>query len=147
MEVPEFGVRLAGVTYRPRVGAYAIIIDPQHRVVTIETQQALFLPGGGCHPGEAPEVTLRREVREECGYELRTYRRIGEAVDYFYASSEGIHYRLHSVFFAAAFGARLDVGVEADQRLLWLDLRTVLERLQRPSQVWAVRQVLRGNGP
>ncbi|MDN3311950.1 NUDIX domain-containing protein [Microbacterium oryzae] len=57
-----------------RVAAYAVIVDDQDRVLLsrwIEgSKPAWTLPGGGMDPGEHPEHTCRREVREETGYEV-----------------------------------------------------------------------------
>jgi ADP-ribose pyrophosphatase YjhB (NUDIX family) len=57
-----------------RVAAYAVITDEEGRILLsrwIEgAKPAWTLPGGGMDPGEHPEQTCRREVREETGYEV-----------------------------------------------------------------------------
>jgi ADP-ribose pyrophosphatase len=52
-----------------------IILVRQYRHVT-----QVFcweIPGGGMHPGESPEETAQRELREETGYRARCLRRLG----------------------------------------------------------------------
>ncbi|MGW9113121.1 NUDIX hydrolase [Microbacterium sp. NPDC055683] len=57
-----------------RVAAYAVIVDGDERVLLsrwIEgAKPAWTLPGGGMDPGEHPERTCRREVKEETGYDV-----------------------------------------------------------------------------
>lgn len=57
-----------------RVAAYAVITDDDGRVLLsrwIEgTKPTWTMPGGGMDPGEHPEDTARREVREETGYDV-----------------------------------------------------------------------------
>ena len=63
-----------------RVGAYAIVHDD--RGVLLSHWQdgshgGWTLPGGGMEPGEHPEATVVREVREETGYDVRVDAIIG----------------------------------------------------------------------
>jgi len=60
-----FGVPLPGITYKPRPAAYALIFSREAAIATVEGKGGYFLPGGGSLPGEAPEETIQREVREE----------------------------------------------------------------------------------
>ncbi|MBX9472017.1 MAG: NUDIX domain-containing protein [Chryseoglobus sp.] len=57
-----------------RVGAYAIVHD-ERGVLLSHWQDGAHggwtLPGGGMEPGEHPEATVVREVREETGYDVR----------------------------------------------------------------------------
>jgi len=63
-----------------RVGAYAIVHD-ERGVLLAHWQDRSHggwtLPGGGMEPGEHPEATVVREVREETGYEVRVDELIG----------------------------------------------------------------------
>ncbi len=63
-----------------RVGAYAIVHD-ERGVLLAHWQDGSHggwtLPGGGMEPGEHPEATVAREVREETGFEVRVDGLIG----------------------------------------------------------------------
>ena len=63
-----------------RVGAYAIVHD-ERGVLLAHWQEGTnggwTLPGGGMEPGEHPEATVVREVREETGYAVRVDEVIG----------------------------------------------------------------------
>ena len=63
-----------------RVGAYAIVQD-ERGVLLAHWQDRSHggwtLPGGGMEPGEHPEATVVREVREETGYDVRVDEIIG----------------------------------------------------------------------
>lgn len=63
-----------------RVGAYAIVHD-ERGVLLAHWQEGTHggwtLPGGGMEPGEHPEATVVREVREETGYLVRVDEIIG----------------------------------------------------------------------
>jgi ADP-ribose pyrophosphatase YjhB (NUDIX family) len=60
-------------------------------------------PGGGCTPGEAMTDTLRREVREETGLDIRPGALAG--VSEFHDPSEGFHQV--DLFFHAATTGRI----------------------------------------
>src|SRR5437763_2074799 len=94
-----FGSPTPGVSYSERPAAYAVITNGEGMVATAKSECGYFLPGGGSLPGEAPEVTALREVREEVGRGARILGRLGEAVQYFPA--DGKQFKMHAVFFAA----------------------------------------------
>jgi 8-oxo-dGTP pyrophosphatase MutT (NUDIX family) len=75
-----FGSPVGGVTYEKRIAAYAVIRNPAGAVAAVQTPAGYWLPGGGTRPGETPEETVVREVREEFGHALRLIGTIGEAV-------------------------------------------------------------------
>lgn len=63
----------------PRPGAYAVLFDARGRVAIVIDGGYVGLPGGGTEPGESPEEALRREVLEECGFEVRVGPVLGRA--------------------------------------------------------------------
>ena len=140
LRVPIFGDKLAGQTYIERPGAYAVIRDAWQRIATLRVGSGFFLPGGGSEPGETPQVTLHRELMEECGCAIRIGKELGKAIEYMYARDEGVYYQICSTFFAARF---LDSPVEHPQNphtLVWLPAAEATRQLQRHSQAWAVQQ-------
>ena len=64
-----------------RVAAYAVITDEHDQVLLsrwIEgSKPAWTMPGGGMEPGEHPEQTCRREVKEETGYDVAVKEILG----------------------------------------------------------------------
>jgi len=54
-----------------RPAAYALIVrDGKLLLVKMRRTGKYHLPGGGIHPGERMEETLKRETREETGKDL-----------------------------------------------------------------------------
>jgi len=68
-----------GQKYRPRPGAYAVLIRDGEVLVThqSEPRPEYQLPGGGIDPGEGPINALHREVFEETGWRIAEARRVG----------------------------------------------------------------------
>ncbi len=141
--VPEFGERVPGESYRPRPGSYAVLFDDAGRVAVVTTPRGASLPGGGADPGETAEDTLRREVREECGFDVIAERCVCRAIQYVYAEGEGFFAKDCTFFLARRRdGAPAGAG-ESDHHLEWLDPAEALIRLPQASQAWAVSQCLR----
>lgn len=64
-----------------RVAAYGIVTDDQGRVLLarwVEGRRVAWtLPGGGLEGGEDPELAVRRELREETGFQIETTALLG----------------------------------------------------------------------
>lgn len=132
---PTFGKRLPGRSYVVRRAAYALIwSDDGARVATVKTRRGHFLPGGGIEAGETDEIAVTREVREECARALAIDARIGEAVQFFGASSG--FFEGHHVFFAGRFNSE-PVG-EGEHELDWLEPARAESLLYHASHVWAI---------
>jgi 8-oxo-dGTP diphosphatase len=144
-EVLEFGVRHAERTYVHRPCAYAVFFDEVRRVAVIENPRGTFLPGGGGEPGETPEVTVCREVREECGYELIELVRLGEAVQFVYTPGNTHGLSKHGVFFHARLGARLGEPTEPEDHLNWVHPAVAARDLTLESQAWVVERFMAGS--
>ena len=104
------------------------------------TAGMIGLPGGGSLPGETPEDTLVREVREELARSVRLVRRIGEATQFFYAAAEDCHYKMLGVFFLAEFPD--EPNGQGEHELFWLPLAEAAGAFFHESHAWAVRQAL-----
>ncbi len=135
--MPTFGSQIAGIVYYDRPAAYAVIKGDASTVAVVPTRRGYFLPGGGSLPGEPPETTIEREVREELARSVRILWRIGEAVQYFFADDR--HYRMQAVFFAAEFvGPTLGSG---EYQLHWVTVHELKAAAFHASHVWAAQQV------
>lgn len=76
----RFGEQVvAGQQYRPRPGAYAVLIRGGQVLLTHqqEPRPEFQLPGGGIDPGEGPLTALHREAFEETGWSITAARRLG----------------------------------------------------------------------
>jgi 8-oxo-dGTP diphosphatase len=120
-----------------------VIFDHAGRVAIVRTPTDVGLPGGGSDPGETPEETLRREVREECAHAVTVLRRLGETIQFVFVPEEHKHFRKHGVFFVAALGPLLPQPPEADTTLLWLSPPDAIAQLSTESQAWVLDRVLR----
>jgi 8-oxo-dGTP diphosphatase len=135
---PEFGLRLAGQTYVPRPGSYALLFNEQGQIAVMETPNGGFLPGGGAEAGETPEEALRREVREECGFEIGNISPLGEAVQYVYTPGNEAGIRKDCTFFEAQVSAADGMATEWGHVLLWRTPAEAERSLAHESQTWAV---------
>ena len=135
--IPVFGLMSPTVEYNLRRAAYAVIIGPSGRIAVVKGKSGYFLPGGGSLAAETPEQTLQCEAREELAADVRIIRRIGEAVQYFYADEQ--HYRMEAVFFEAEFIREGSGGGEHE--LCWLGREEIERGLYHQSHAWASCQV------
>ena len=134
--LPIFGSIVDGVTYKKRPAAYVIVTRPEGRIAAVGAKGAYFLPGGGSLPGEPPEETVIREVREELARSVEIISEIGRAVQYFFADEQ--HYRMQAVFFAAMFTS--DATEVGEHQLLWLEPSEFARGAFHQCHAWAVRQ-------
>jgi 8-oxo-dGTP diphosphatase len=139
MTIPEFGERIAGKDYRPRPGAYAVIIDAHGRVALFRKKDRYFLPGGGIEPGETPEEALSREVREEIGWTVAIIRKIGEATQYVITKSEN-HSAIQATYYEARLLQQIGEPEEPGDELLWLPQPQAIALLPRQSDAWAIAE-------
>lgn len=137
MHEPTFGSFQSELTYRRRLGAYAVIFDERGRFASVKVKNGFFLPGGGIEAGEFPEQTLAREVREECAHEVIIGKFLGSAVQFFSEKDGSMHWEFHCSYFAAQFGTPLDN--EPEHELLWLEVSDA-DKLAFDVHRWGISQ-------
>lgn len=128
--IPRFGKIDPRQTYRPRPGAYALLLRGDRALLTFQASEDEYqLPGGGIDPGEHPLPALHREVLEETGWTMAgarflcCYRRFCYMRDYgFWAE------KICSIWIAKP-GLRRGPPLEAGHREEWVALRDVPELL------------------
>jgi 8-oxo-dGTP pyrophosphatase MutT (NUDIX family) len=135
-----FGARLDGAEYTERPAAYAVVAGENATVAAVRGPAGgIFLPGGGSLSGETPEETLAREVREELARSVRLVRKIGEAIQFFYAASDDRHYKMLAMFFLAEFP--VEPSGQGEHELFWLPLSKG-KAFFHECHAWAARQGL-----
>lgn len=134
-----FGFPEPGIAYTERQAAYAVIATEAGRVAAVKGRDKYFLPGGGLLPDEGPEDTIIREVREELARDARLIRKIGEAVQYFYAATDDRHYRMQAVFFLAELTDHSSGLAKAEHELCWLPVTEAEHAFFHQSHAWAAR--------
>ena len=136
-----FGVKLAGVTYRDRVGAYGVVFRAKNQVAAIRTSRGFFLPGGGIEGDETHEECIVRESLEEAGLAVAVMEFIGKGETY-HRWSDRLRYHMHGIgyFYHARLIEIVAVVTEADHELVWLDIAECVQNLFPEHQRWAVEQ-------
>lgn len=148
--IPRFGQPpLSAQHYRPRPGAYGLLLQGDRALVTLQTEPEpdLQLPGGGIEPGENPIAALHREVLEETGWAIATPRRIGAyrrfawLPDYGYWSE-----KICTVWLARPVLRRGDPS-ETGHLAMWMPLADLPDALTEPGARAIVTRLLRGQFP
>lgn len=138
---PTFGICEVDRAYTERRSAYAVVLGEADLVAVVRGPSGHYwLPGGGSLPGESPEETLSREVREELARGVRLIERIGEATQFFYATDDDRHYRMVATFFEAELTEELRTGAEHELR--WLPIQQARTAFFHQCHGWAVSKAV-----
>lgn len=113
----EQEVSAGGVVVR---GDEVLVIVPTRRGA--QGQKVLALPKGHVDPGETPEQTAAREVREETGVEAELVEQLGE-IRYFYQRSGVRVFKRVSFFLFAYRGGSVDDHDDEVEEVRWMPLR------------------------
>jgi 8-oxo-dGTP diphosphatase len=133
-----FGAQVDGHTYHARRAVYAVIRDSDGRVAAVRSREHLFLPGGGIEAGESPEQALVREVEEECAQRLHIAKKMGEALQYFYAPSEDTYFAMHAIFYGGVFLGQ--IPGQAEYPVVWV-FPDAKAQFFHASHVWAAQSL------
>lgn len=139
--LPVFGVCDSGLIYTPRRAAYAVI-QRNTNFAAVRGPLAYFLPGGGCERGETFEQSITRELREEIGREITGTAYLGRAIQYFYAASDNLHYKMEAAFYTTNLSSR--ISGPSEHELEWLPIKDAKSLLFHASHAWAVHQASEG---
>jgi 8-oxo-dGTP pyrophosphatase MutT (NUDIX family) len=108
-------------------GDEVLVIVPRGR------RRVLGLPKGGMNPGESPQQTAAREVREETGITVTVGERLGE-VEYTYRrGGRPIAKTVHFYLCTFEEGDTSDHDHEVDDAL-WMPLADARRRLSYPGE-------------
>jgi 8-oxo-dGTP diphosphatase len=138
---PEFGVRDPTLPVRPRPGVYALILDPDQRVLVMRTPKGYYLPGGGIDEGETHHEALAREVLEECGCGIEIGREVARASQYIRSDGSEV-LRKDGTYYLATLGPRLQEPTEADHEPVWLSAAEAVAQLVHEAQSFSLRKAV-----
>ena len=91
------------------------------------------LPKGGADPGETPEETAAREVREETGTHVDVRERLGEVSYWYRRNGRRIHKTVHFFLCRYVSGDTADHDHEVDEAR-WIPLRDAERLLTYPAE-------------
>jgi 8-oxo-dGTP diphosphatase len=120
-----------GQKYVDRVGVYAVLPRGKQLLLTHQARplDELQLPGGGIDPGESPLQALHREVREETGWTIQIFRKIGICQRYTFMPDYDIWARKICHMYLGAPVLRSGPPSEPHHRPVWLDVHQVTQHL------------------
>lgn len=143
--IPQFDTPPSpGIHYRPRPGAYALLLREGRVLLTHQNDPVpeFQLPGGGIDPGESPLAALHREVIEETGWAISAPRLIGRYRRYTFMPDYGFHAeKICSVWLARPV-LRRQAPSEPGHSVHWMSLARALNALADPGSVAIVRRWL-----
>jgi 8-oxo-dGTP diphosphatase len=142
MSIPVFGLRLTGIQYEERPGAYAFLRNAAGALAVVKTPMGLFLPGGGMETGEDAMEGLRRELLEEIGYHLVRAELVTQAIQFHWSEYYGRHFKMIGHFYRADAKPPPEPRFQDAHELLWLPPSELVVRLTQEYQRWAVQQVI-----
>ncbi|MEL7345384.1 MAG: NUDIX hydrolase [Pseudomonadota bacterium] len=143
--IPRYGEAIkAGMQYRPRPGAYAVLEREGKFLLTFQEQpDAEFqLPGGGVDPGESPARALHREVFEETGWNITLTRRLGAFRRFVYMPDYDLWAEKICHIYLGRPTRRLGPPSEEGHHAIWASGSTALELLQNEGDRRALARLL-----
>ena len=133
----QFGKPRPGATPQDRPGAYGIAFT-EGRLLVVEFEHRLHLPGGALKEGEVPEQTLRREVLEETGYEVARAIPLAQAAQY--VDAKDGYFNKRCAFFAIEVGERVRNSYSPGHSPEWVPLDDAIAAMAEDASVWAVQR-------
>ncbi len=124
-----------GVVYRRRDGEIDVVLCGRNKPLTWN------LPKGTPDPGETPEQTALREVREETGLEVDLQSDLGQIEYWFSKSGARIHKRVQFFLMRATGGSTESHDPEFDW-VTWFSSDEAARTLTYPNEAGVVARAL-----
>jgi 8-oxo-dGTP pyrophosphatase MutT (NUDIX family) len=128
----ETEVSYGGVVVR---GGDVIVIVPRGR------RRVLGLPKGGQNPGESPEQTAAREVREETGVNVAVREPLGDVQYWYRRGGRRVFKTVHFYLCDYVSGSTADHDHEVDEAR-WIPLEEARTALSYPAERRLIAQAL-----
>ena len=137
--------RVSAQRYRPRRGAYAVLIRGGAVLLTHQAEPVpeVQLPGGGVDAGESPLRALHREVREETGWTIAPLRRLGAFRRFTYMPEYDLWAEKLCEIWLARPVRRIGLPEEPGHTALWLPPEEAVAQLANDGDRHFLRQGLR----
>ncbi len=136
----KFGEPLPDRDYRPRPGAYGLLVGEEGRLLVVESRNGdFYLPGGGIEPGETAAECLRREFMEETGLKVACGAQ-------FAAGSQLVHCldQAHGYDKICSFHQVELIGAASPAqrayRCHWLAIESAMGAVREDVQKWAIER-------
>ena len=135
----QFGKARPDRTPQDRPGAYGVALAEQ-RLLVVEFERRLYLPGGALAEGELPEEALRREVLEETGHEVTRAAPLAQARQY--VDSRDGYFNKICAFFAIEVGPKVRNYYSPGHSPEWVPFDDAVPKVAEEASVWAVQRYL-----
>lgn len=135
-----FGTKLEGIQYKERAGVYGVALNEEGNIAVIKTHRGYFLPGGGIETDENHEQCIKREFKEEIGYDINVKQFIGKASSYRYAEGLKGYYHMVGFYYIVELMDKIADPIEEDHELLWMNPKETSESLYLEHQAWAIKE-------
>lgn len=135
----QFGKPTPTKTPEERPGVYGVAMN-EGRLLVVEWQRHLYLPGGPLQEGEVPEETLRREVLAETGHELLRALPLAQAKQY--VDSPDGYFNKICAFFVLEVGPKVRNYYSPGHSPEWVPIDDAVPAIAEDASVWAVQRYL-----
>lgn len=139
----RIGSKKAGIQYKKRICAYAIIERIKDKKIAIATDKSdiYFLLGGGCEEDELIEETLKREIIEETGYSLRDVELFDKINSWCYNDKYG-YLDVEATIYIAKLDKKILDPIENDHRILWVSPLEYKDKLYHKYQRYILNKYI-----
>lgn len=139
----RIGSKKAGIQYKKRICAYAIIERIQDKKIAIATDKSdiYFLLGGGREEDELIEENLKREIIEETGYSLRDVELFDKINSWCYNDKYG-YLDVKATIYIAKLDKKILEPIENDHRILWVSSLEYKDKLYHKYQRYILNKYI-----
>lgn len=139
----RIGSKKAGIQYKKRICAYAIIERIQDKKIAIATDKSdiYFLLGGDREEDELIEENLKREIIEETGYSLRDVELFDKINSWCYNDKYG-YLDIETTIYIAKLDKKILEPIENDHRILWVSSLEYKDKLYHKYQRYILNKYI-----
>jgi 8-oxo-dGTP pyrophosphatase MutT (NUDIX family) len=115
-------------------------------ITPIGRRRVTGLPKGGAKPGERPEETAAREVREETGVSVTVRKSLGDVNYWYRRGGRRVYKTVHFYLCDYVSGSTADHDHEVEEAR-WIPLAEAADRLSYPGERALIERVLSKSTP